>query len=378
MRIGFNFHTADNYISGVEYYSLGLLRSLLSIDGENQYIVFTNKPGLVESHTGSAENLTIRDCSFLKSRLQRILWEHLKLTKLAAKEKLDILHFPHYICPAKSNLVPYVITIHDTIAIDHPSWCKISNAVYYNVSMKSAIRASAKIIAVSKFTLDRINRNFEVNGSKVKVIYPGLETIFNPSQDIERQRQVRAKYKLPGKYILYAGNIEPKKNILNLLRAFKLLKNKDLKHSLVLTGKRTWKSKNVWSYIRSEFGPKDVRLTGYVDRCDLGFVYKMADCFVLPSFCEGFGFPALEASACGVPVAVSCVGIMKELDEKAYTCIDPESPEQIAESVQRLLTDQKIRENQTKIALAEVQKFNWHDCATKTLALYREVVESNG
>jgi glycosyltransferase involved in cell wall biosynthesis len=116
-----------------------------------------------------------------------------------------------------------------------------------------------------------------------------------------------------------------------------------------------------------------VILTGYIDRVDIGFVYKMADCLVLPSFCEGFGFPAVEAFACGVPVAASCVGILQEINKNSYTNLEPDNPEQIAKSINRLLTDYKLRELQIKTGLTEVQKFNWSDSATKTLALYRMV-----
>ena len=131
MRIGFNFHSADDYISGVEYYSLGLLRGLLDIDRQNQYIVFTNRPSLINTCMGLKDNLIVRDCSFLKNRLHRIVWEHSRLAPIAKKENLDILHCPHYICPATRGSAVYVVTIHDTIAIDHPEWCKKSNAAYY-------------------------------------------------------------------------------------------------------------------------------------------------------------------------------------------------------------------------------------------------------
>ena len=107
-------------------------------------------------------------------------------------------------------------------------------------------------------------------------------------------------------------------------------------------------------------------------------MYKSADCLVCTSYCEGFGFPALEAFACGLPVAASCVGILKEVNKQAYTHFDPESPARIAESVNRLITNRKLKEKQIKTALAEVRKYSWTDCAAKTLALYREVVESNG
>lgn len=379
MKIGFNFHSADDYISGVEYYSLGLLRSLLDIDRQNQYIVFTNSPNIIKSHIGSRDNLTVKDCSFLKNRIYRILWEHLRLPFLIRKEELDILHCPHYICPVIKNSTAYIVTIHDTITIDHPVWCKKSNVAYYRRFLGRSVKTASKIAVVSKFTAERIRHNFNVDNSKIEVIYPGIDTgIFNLYQDTERQNQVRTKYNLPENYILYAGNIEPKKNILNLLNAFRLLRSNVTKHSLVISGWRSWKSETVFDFLSTEFRPDEVILTGYIDRIDIGYVYKMADCLVLPSFCEGFGFPALEAFACGMPVAASCVGILQEIDKRAYTSLEPDNPRQIAESIKRLLTDHKLRELQIKTALTEVSKFNWQDCAAKTLAFYQEVLKGNG
>lgn len=336
MRIGFNFHSIDGNISGVEHYSLGLLRSLLDIDKANEYIVFTNSPNLIESHIGLRDNLTVRDCSFLKNRLHRILWEHLRLPILAKKEKLDILHCPHYICPVMRSSAAYVATIHDTIAIDHSSWCKKANAIYYRLFLAKSVKIASKIIAVSKFTAEKINKNFGTDSSKTEVIHPGVDTyIFNLDIDNQKQNQVRTKYNLPKDYILYAGNIEPKKNLLSLLKAFKQLKTDGTKHSLVITGRRNWKSKHVFDFLHKEFKPDEVILTGYIDRDDIGYVYKMADCLVLPSLCEGFGFPAIEAFACGIPVAASKVGILQEINPNTYSLLEPDNIDQIFKETDR-------------------------------------------
>ena len=377
MKIGFIFHTANSFISGVEYYSLGLLQALLDIDSKNQYVVFTNKREMLQSYTGNRDNLLLKDCRFIKSRLLRIISQQLLLPLIAEKEKLDLIHFPHYICPALKSKTPYIITIHDTIAIDHPNWCKITNAAYYNIFMKSAANSARKIITVSISSKKRISHNFSTATSKVNLIYPGIEKNFNPYQDIKKQKEIVAKYDLPEKYILYVGNIEPKKNILNLLRAFKILKRNGLSHKLVLVGKRNWKSKNIFKYISSQFNNGDIQQLGYADRDDLAFIYKSADCFVWPSLCEGFGFPPLEAFACGLPIAATQTGILKEINKQAYSAIDPENPEQIAESVTRLITDNKLREQQIKTALVEIRKYSWPDCAHKTLKLYKELVKSN-
>jgi len=379
MRIGFNFHSSDNYISGVEHYSLGLLRSLLETDKANEYIVFTNRPNLVASHIGSLDNLIVRDCSFLKSRLHRILWEHVRLPMLIKKEKLDILHCPHYICPAVKTSAAYVLTIHDTIAIDHPGWCKKTNAAYYRLLLGRSARAASKISAVSNFTAERITKNFGVDRTKIEVVYPGIDTgTFNLHIDSQKENQVRARYNLPEHYLLYSGNIEPKKNLLNLLKAFKLLRKNGCRHSLVIAGRRSWKSEQFFDFLHKEFKSGEVLLIGYIERSDIGAVYKMADCLVFPSFCEGFGFPTVEAFACGIPVAASKTGILQEVNSQAFTLLESDKPAQMAQSINRLLTDHKLRELQIKTGLIEAGKFNWHDCAARTLALYREVLKANG
>lgn len=376
MRIGFNFHSADNYISGVENYSLGLLRSFLDIDKVNEYIVFTNKPDLVTSYVKSQDNLAVRDCSFLKNRLYRIGWEHLRLPFIVKKERLDILHCPHYISPALKTLAAYVITVHDTIAIDHPEWCKRTNSAYYGLFLGRSIKTASKIIAVSKFTAERIRQNFNLNGSMVEVIYPGIDTdVFNLNIDSQRQNQLRTTYNLPQDFILYSGNIEPKKNLLNLLNTFKLLRKNGCRHNLVITSQRSWKSKDVFDFLHKEFKSGEVILIGYIDRNDIGHVYKMANCLLLPSFCEGFAFPAVEAFACGVPIAASKTGILQEINPQAYTRLNPFNPIQMAESINKLLSDQKLRELQIKTGITAARKFNRHDCATRTLVLYSEVLK---
>ena len=372
MRIGFNFHTSDEYISGVEYYSLGLLNALLRIDSKNDYVVFTNQPALLKKHITPQNNLTIRDVSFLKTRVQRIFWEHLKLPALARDSQLDIIHCPHYICPFFTDGLKCVVTIHDTIALDNPAWCKNSNALYYNMLMGHTIKKASKIIAVSKNTAENIKRRFVFANSKTIVIHPGIDSIFHCSSDPRHQEDVRLKYHLPDKYILFVGNIEPKKNLLNLLRAYKLLKLKGLPHKLVLAGRRSWKSGNIRKYIRSNFGRNEVVLIGYVERGDLPFIYKMADIFVFVSFCEGFGFPPLEAMTCGTAVAASSTGIMEEMNGGSFARVDPKNPNQTAESVYSLINDSSQRNRQVETAKRECQKFTWQDCAEKTLTVYKE------
>ncbi len=377
MRIGINFHPADRYISGVEYYSLGLINSLLSIDGKNEYCVFTNQPELLKKHVIQSSRLTVRNLDNLNNRLSRVVWEHLRLPHIAKREGLDVLHCPQYICPSVGDTVPYVVTVHDTIAVDYPKWCRPSNVIYYNLFMKKAVEKASRVIAVSHNTANHVNSNFAVNGEKVRVVYPGIDVIFNTNKDYHQQNNAKIRYALPQRYILFVGNIEPKKNVMKLLQAYKLLHKKGIPHKLVMVGRRTWKSEHVWNYIYQEFDRNDVIVTGYVERKDLPSVYQMADVFVFPSFYEGFGFPPLEAMACGTPVVASNMGALNETIGKAAYIVDPSDAENIAHAIYLLVTDGELRRRYRELGLKQSYKFGWKNAARQTLSIYEEAVGAN-
>lgn len=378
MRIGINFHTSDEYISGVEYYSLGLLNGLLQIDTENQYVVYTNRPDLVRRNLKPSINLEIAGLRRLKTRLRRILWEHTQLPRLAAKDNLDVLHCLSYMCPVRKTSIPCVVTVHDTIAIDYPRWCKQTNALYFNLFMKAAFKKASYVISVSKCTAGDIERNFRLPCSKVRVVYPGIDGIFNSKEDRTRRDEIRRRYNLPERYVLFVGNIEPKKNTGILFDVLTRLREKDLPHKLVLAGRRTWRSKAELDEISKGADANDIIRAGYVARRDLPFVYRMADVFVFPSLYEGFGFPPLEAMACGTPVVSSSRGALNEtIGDCAYT-VDPQSVEQVSEAVISMIEDRSLREKHVRMGLERSSMFSWEKSARETLSIYQEACTANG
>ena len=370
MKIGINFNTHDEYISGVDYYSLGLIESLLSLDTDNQYVVYTNSPYLLNQYTDRFTNLKIYSINS-KTRGTRIFFEHFRLPFLVKKHKLNLLHCPHYITPLVKLGIPYVVTVHDTFALDNPEWCKLSNRLNYKLFMpRTSFKADA-IIAVSKQTCQKIIKHNPQ--SDPSVIYPGIDDCFNTGIDQLKHQKVKTKYKLPERYFLYVGNIEPKKNIINLLKAYKLLKSRQIEHKLVIVGKRTWNQGNVWDYIHANFKPKDIVLTGYADRDDLPYIYQLAQACVSPSLSEGFGFPALEAMRCGTPVIASPVGILKELPSETYCRIDPTDVTDIALKLLSMIARDNTIQMQIDLALKETRRFSWQKCAAETLNIYRQL-----
>jgi glycosyltransferase involved in cell wall biosynthesis len=378
MRIGINFHTNDEYISGVEYYSLGLLNALLRIDSQNDYIAITNRPCLVRQHVSQSTNLTIIEIKHLRTRAARILWEHTQLPRVAKMHGLDVLHCPSYICPLRTTSVPYVVTMHDTIAIDNPKWCKQTNSLYFSLFMKAATRKASSIISVSKCTADDLRRNFSLSYSKIHVVYSGIDEIFSPKKDYPQCYRVREHYNLPERYILYVGNIEPKKNLWTLLRVQRTLREKGLPHKLVIVGRRSWGVKVELDEISREIKADNIVWTGYVDRRDLPCVYQMADVFVFLSLYEGFGFPPLEAMACGTPVISTNTGALNETLAGAALTVDSYSVGQITRAVVSMITDSSLQEKHIRMGLKQSSLFNWERTAKETLLVYQEVSATSG
>ncbi|MHC4647917.1 MAG: glycosyltransferase family 4 protein [Planctomycetota bacterium] len=378
MKVGINFHTVDEYISGVDHYALGLLNALLQVDTQNEYLVYTNQPDLVSREVAQSENLKIAGVKHLKTRIARILWEHIQLPRLAAQHRLDVLHCLSYICPLRRTSAPCVVTVHDTIAIDHPQWCKKTNAIYFNLVMKSAVKRASCVISLSKCTAEDVRRNLGLPGSKVRVIYPGTDNIFRESQDVSRRGEVRRRHNLPERYILYVGNVEPKKNTGTLLRVQRRICEKGLPHKLVVVGKRSWRSQAQLAQMDREAASGNVVRAGYVESKDLPLVYGMADVFVFPSLYEGFGFPPLEAMACGTPVVSSDKGALAETVKDAAIIVEPHDVEQITEAVVSLIADSALRKKHVRLGLRQSRLFDWQKTARETLSVYEEVVEEYG
>lgn len=375
MKIGINFHTNYEYISGVEYYSLGLINALVGIDKKNEYFIYTNRPDLINENVQQTNNLTVFKTKHIKTRVARIIWEHTQLPRLIKKHNINVLHCPSYIAPLKNTNIPYVVTIHDTIAIDHPEWCKPTNALYYNLFMKKSANKAARIISVSERTADDIKRNFNLLCSKIHVVHSGIDKIFNATKNILSSRKIKERYNLPEKYILYVGNIEPKKNLSLTLNLQKRLRQDGFPHKLVIIGKRSWGAKKELAEISKEANLNNIVCTGYVKRNELPFIYQMADILVFPSLYEGFGFPPLEAMACGTPVITTSKGILNETVAKAAVIVEPFNTSQILQAAISIIKNCDLKNKHINMGLEVSSRFNWLKTAEKTLQVYKKAIE---
>ncbi|MFZ5639499.1 MAG: glycosyltransferase family 4 protein [Bacillota bacterium] len=302
------------------------------------------------------------------------LKEQLVINRVFAKTDSSLLHCPHYNIPLlyKGKLV---VTVHDLIHLKFPQYLPNKTAyLYARLMIGSAVKKADKVIAVSENTKRDIVDWFSVNPDKVEVIYNGFAGNSCSGVSPEEAQKIRAGLGINKPYILYVGNVRPHKNIQRLIGAFIQLESRfGNEFQLVIAGD-----------IRKDFNPffidgqkmnsSNIILTGWLPRRDLTGLYEGAGLFVFPSLYEGFGFPPLEAMACGVPVVASNVSSIPEVVGEAAIMADPYDIEDLSQAMEKGLTDEPVRAALVEKGYRQVTKFSWRQTAGRVLRLYDEVL----
>ncbi|OGK34671.1 hypothetical protein A3A46_00285 [Candidatus Roizmanbacteria bacterium RIFCSPLOWO2_01_FULL_37_13] len=355
---------------GVSIYTLKLLEYFQKKATINQqFVVFLkNKPNI----DLPPEN------EFYKYAVIRgnLLWSQtflpLELYKRKALgQKIQVFFSPaHYIprfCP-----IPTVVTIHDLSYFYYPDEFLKKDLYQLKNWTKYSVEKSKKIIAVSNTTKKDIVRFYKIPEEKIKVIYNGYEKVSDRTSEVEEERSdgKTSEVKLDkGKYILYVGTLQPRKNIITLIDAFYLFKKNHPEFNLVLVGKKGWLYDHIFKKVEDLNLKKYVVVKGYVTDAELSSLYQNAFCFVLPSLYEGFGIPLLEAMSFGSPVISSFTSSLPEVGGDACLYFDPRSPQELAKKLKKLTENRKLRSKLIKKGRERIKLFSWKKCAEDTLKI---------
>ena len=305
-------------------------------------------------------------------------WLRRKATRLEFSiHRPDIFHVTNYV--ADPCDVPMVVTVHDLSFYRYPETHLPERLNWLSEGLLRTLNQAKGIIADSQFTKDELVSTLGVSENRINVIYLGASLKFRPRDDHELSIKLKQFDLEPKRYILSVGTLEPRKNILSLFRAYELLPN-SLKEQwpLVIAGMRGWKALNISEQIESLARNGKLRTLGYIPEDQLPFIYAGAAVFVYPSLYEGFGLPALEAMASGVPVIASNRASLPEVVGKAGALIDPEDIESLAHVIESLLLDQAKREQMAMAGLQQAKRFTWEACAKTTFRVYQRVLEQDG
>ena len=266
-----------------------------------------------------------------------------------------------------------VINIHDMAHARYPQHAHPVMGKHLTGKLRDHAHKAHGILTGSHHAKKEIVELLNVPEEKIRVVYHGVEDCFRPVTDTKVLHNIRKKYSLPEKFLLFVGMIEPRKNIVGLLEAFAgLCKDARFEHGLAIVGPKGWGFQEIFQKVRDLGLARRVVFTGYAPEEDLPALYNLADVFVCPSFYEGFGFPILEAMACGTPVIASAVSSLPEIGGDAPLYMDPQNTDEIVRSIKRVLEEDGLRNDMRQRGLARAQKFSWEAAARQTIQLWEE------
>jgi glycosyltransferase involved in cell wall biosynthesis len=380
MRIAIDgLHLFGNY-AGIQGSLASLVTSLRKFVPQDEIVLFTPRDFIGPPFSVDDPGLRIRRAFFKgKSRGVRTLWRNFRLQGRAYKEKCDLLHGPTYALPYLLSL-PSVATIHDVIALTHPLFCTPGSAKIQKRAIPRAAKIARRVIVPSLATKESLLATVkEADEKKIDVVPWGVGEEFKPISDQKMRRDAREFLKLPEKYVLYVGNIEPKKNLPLLINSFFAAKmNKKLPHKLIIAGQIGWGKQNIERLVVNLNARDFILFTGYVEPRALPVIYALADLFVMPSIVEGFGMPALEAMACGCPVVTSIDPALREVCGSAarvfqYDANKPYQP--LREVFEELLTNGRDElEKMRATGLERAKIFTWERTARLTHETYTKAL----
>lgn len=386
MKIGIDARTILNpekgEAIGVGHYTYQLIRHLLEIDKENEYVLFFDfrvREKDVKKFAGPNVKIKFYPFSDYKKYLPGAYNEILGTATLM-RENLDVVHSTS---PMSRIPVGYrgktIVTVHDLAVYKVPDVFPRTKRANMRMKINLMIGKADKIIAVSESTKKDIENIFKYPAEKINVINVGFDKRLFEESKLTREK-VLEKYGIPTdkKYILFLGTIEPIKNITRLLEAFKIFKEKCQKikgkcdHKLILAGKNGWLAQEYKQIVKDLGISSDVIFTGYVVGDELVPLFKNADFFVMPSLYEGFGMTVLEAFATGTPAIVSNVSSIPEVAGDGAYQIDPIDTQGLAEAMTKFATDENLKNDFRELGKKQVEKFNWEKCARETLEVYKK------
>lgn len=260
--------------------------------------------------------------------------------------------------------------VYDLSYEKYPEYAEPRNQVFLSNEVKKTTQRSSRIITISENSKREISDFYDVPARSIDVLYPAVDTALFYRRTAKEVKTVQKKYNLEGGYILFVGNIEPRKNLKNLLLAYEKLDERIRhRHPLVLVGGKGWQDEEIYEIIqRLVFdGNKILRPTKYVDDQDLPALYSGASLFVYPSIYEGFGIPPVEAMACGAPVIASDNSSLPEAVGDAGLLVDALSVNDIAAAMESVFADEKLQHKLTKHGADQVAKFSWDESAAKLI-----------
>ena len=361
----------DQHQGGVRVYTRRLLQELLTLGSGHEFVLLYRNPALIGTYGGhpGVEEVALPARSVVG-------WDQLAVPAAVARHHIDVLFNPKYSIPLRAGC-PAVWVCHGLDWYVMPRASRLVDRLSHKFLVPRYAARAAAIIAVSEVTRQHVMQYLHVPPDRVVTVYSGVDDVFRRPLEEARLREIRSRYGLPPRFVLYAGAVYPPKNFTRLVRAYARVGPARGVPLVVAGGENRFLSEHELREPEALGIGQWVLRPGWVEQDELAGVYAMAEALLLPSLFESCGLPVLEAMAAGCPVVTADRYGTKELAEHAAVLVDPESVDSIADGIARVLDDAGLRTSLIQAGKARSREFRWDRCAAETLRVLEQVAPGN-
>jgi glycosyltransferase involved in cell wall biosynthesis len=374
MHIAIDYTPATHQRAGIGRYTRGLVQALARLDTQNQYTLLAlGQSGMHFVPTALPANFSIRFAP-ISDRWATVLWYRLNLPLPVEvfSGRADIFHGPSFTLPP--SFAPSLLTVHDLSFLRYPQGAHPALLSWLTKAVPRSLRRARHVLADSENTRTDLVELMQVPPDQITVIGAGVDERFKPEGEPETLARVRARYRLPDRFILSISTLEPRKNFTGLIAAFEQLTISSLTDlHLVIAGGKGWLYDDIFAAAETSPVSERIHFAGYVADEDLPALYSLAALFVFPSHYEGFGIPVLEAMACGTAVVCADNSSLPEIAGDAALLVDATDTQALADAMHRLSVDASLREELIGRGYEQAMRFTWDNAAQRLLHVYHNM-----
>ena len=365
MKIAVDIRSASGEKAGKGWFTFYIIQNLLEQDQKNHYLLYA------QNKTPGFDKYKNAQIKVINSK--GILW-HYKVVKDIQKEAPDIFIAPtSYIIPVLlPKSIKTILVVHDLVSFFYPHMHNKKAAFIERFLLRTALKKAKKVIAVSKNTKNDIIQKFNYEKNKINIVNCSASDDFKPVEAGSLSSFIK-KTNLPANFFLAVGTLEPRKNYINLIKAFGRVNKRYPNYHLIIVGNNGWNYEQIYEEIKINYLQKKVHILGYLSGKSLNNLYNLAKGFVFPSLYEGFGIPPLEAMKCGCPVIASNTSSLPEVVGESAILISPHSVSEMENAMLSLVKDKNLCDNLRQKGLKQAKKFSWKNSAAKLLKVIEKL-----
>jgi len=365
MKIGLMIRNLGE-MGGINVYTVNLIENLLKIDKSDKFIFIYNDKNLIGRYS---RYKNVKEIA-VESRF-KLYWDQILVPKIIKKENIDIIFNPKLSIPLFTK-AHKVLMIHGAEQFAVKSAFKWYDRIYVQIMMPLYAKFADEVLTTTKTGIDDLSGYLKIPKVKFAFAYEGVHERFKVLNN-NLLNEVKKRYNLPDKFILFIVGLTPLKNFGRVVQAFDIINQKH-DYKLVVIGFNRFKFENELKVAEGLKEKNKIIFPGFIPDEDLPAFYNLAHLLIFPSLYEGFGLPVLEAMACGCPIVTTKTGCTKEVTDKAALLADPYNIQDIAEQIEKLIIDKELRDQLIKSGFERVKNFSWEKCATETLEILRKTV----